>query len=490
MVRHPGGALLGMISLDHGSSCALYRQLAAQLRQAIASGQLACGTRLPSSRQLAKELDVSRLTVLSAYEQLAGEGYLQAHTGSGTYVRQLIERSDERVRRTRSRAPVPLGNVLSSRGRQVLDTIGSLQPSRPNSFRPGVPALDAFPTKLWARLINRRLKNAPHEMLTYGAREGYRPLREAIAKHLRDARMIDCDAEQIIIVAGAQRAFHHVALTLLEAGDSVWFEDPGYPAGRDAMASSGARIIPVPLDAEGLDVTKSRAAHPEPRAIYVTPSGQLPLGITMSLQRRKELLAFAQACGAWIIEDDYNGEHRYLGRPLPPLQWLDSKCCVLHVGSFSKTLFPALRLGYLMVPPELVSVFAAANAMFDIAIPTLPQAVLADFIFEGHLQCHIRRMYSLYSMRQKILIQALQERLGDFLEVTPVEAGIHVIAWLPEGQDDQAASRRARSKGIDALPVSSFSIEPIRPGLLIGFACVESEQIEPGVRRLAEALTG
>lgn len=490
MVRHPGGALLAMISLDQESAVPLYRQLVSQLRQAINSRQVACGTRLPSSRQLAKELGVSRLTILSAYEQLLGEGYLEARIGSGTYVGRPIEMGEEGAEQTKSRAPAPLKELLSSRGRQILKSVGALQPSRPNSFRPGVPALDAFPMRLWTRLTNRRLRTAEHEMLTYGAREGYGPLREAIARHLRDARMINCDATQIIVLGGSQRAFLHVAWTLLEVGDPVWFEDPGYHVARDAMAAAGARIEPVPLDSEGLDIRRGEADRPLPKAIYVTPSGQLPLGNTMSLDRRRELLAFAQKNRAWIIEDDFNGEHRHLGRPLPALQTLDSKGCVLHVGSFSKTLFPALRLGYLVVPHDLIEVFSAAATLVDIAAPTLPQAVLADFISEGHLQSHLRRMRPLYARRQRLLVEALRERLGGFLEVAPAEAGMHLVAWLPESQDDRAASRRARARGIDALPLSSYSLHPSRPGLLIGFACVECEQIGPGVRRLAEALIG
>ena len=479
-----------MISLDQESPVPLYRQLVSQLRRAITTRQVTYGMRVPSSRQLAKELGVSRLTILSAYEQLTSEGYLEARTGSGTFVGSPIELDEEGAGQSRSRTPVPLNDLLSSRGQQILKSVDSLQPSRANSFRPGVPALDAFPIRLWTRLTNRRLKAAEHEMLTYGASKGYGPLREAIARHLRDVRMIDCDAAQVIVIGGAQRAFLHIAWTLLDVGDPVWFEDPGYHAARDALAVAGARIEPVPLDSEGLDIKRGEADCSLPKAIYITPSSQLPLGKTMSLNRRRELLAFAQESCAWIIEDDLNGEHRYLGRQLPSLQALDRKGCVLHVGSFSKTLFPALRLGYLVVPHELIEVFSAAATLADIAAPTLPQAVLADFISEGHLQSHLRRMRSLYARRQQILVEALQDRMGGFLEVTPVEAGMHLIAWLPDGQDDQAASRRAHAKGIDALPLSNYSLKPIRPGLLIGFSCVECKHIGPGVHRLAEALIG
>ena len=490
MAKDPGGALLGMISLQRSCPRPLYQQLVSQLRRSIVSCQLTDGTRLPSSRQLADELGVSRLTVQNAYEQLTAEGYLEAWTGSGTYVKPPPGTGKARTNRASPWAPTPLGKLLSSRGRRVVETLGSLEPSQPNSFRPGIPALDAFPMKLWTRLTNRRLRRASHEVLTYGAREGYWPLREAIAGHLRDSRMVDCEAAQVIVLGGSQRAFSYAAWTLLETGDPAWFEDPGYPAARDAMAAAGAEVVPVPLDPEGLDIAKGPAQGPAPKLIYVTPSGQLPLGMTMSLRRRHELLAFAREAGAWIVEDDYNSAFRYQGRPLPALQGLDDQGCVIHVGSFSKTLFPALRLGYLVVPPELVPVFAAAASLVDISAPTLSQAVLADFIAEGHLQSHLRRMRSLYAERQRLLVEAIGESLGGVLDVAEADAGMHLVAWLPEGADDRAVSDRARAQGIDVLPLSSFSVRPCRPGILIGFACVQPEAIGPGVRRLAQALLG
>ena len=488
MAKGSSGALLGRISLQKASSLPLYQQLVSQLRQSVVSRELNGGTRLPSSRQLAVELGVSRLTVQNAYEQLIAEGYLEARVGSGTYVQPAMQAIRNRKIRSAPWSHTPVNSVISSRGNQVFGTLGQLEPAKAHSFRPGIPATDAFPLKLWNRLTSRRLRSADHQMLTYGAREGYWPLRVAIADYLRDSRMVECEPAQVIVLSGSQRAFSLATWSLLEEGDPVWFENPGYPAARDVMAANGADILPVPLDGEGLSVAAGLAKNPSPMMIYTTPSGQFPTGTTMSLPRRRELLKLASRVRAWVLEDDYDGEFRYTGRPLPSLQGLDDSGCVLYLGTFSKTLLPSLRLGYMVVPRELVEVFAAAAALFDLSVPTLPQAVVADFIAEGHFQAHLRKMRNLYAERQRVLVEALREELGGLLEASAVSAGMHLVAWLPDRMDDKAASRRAQDAGVDAMPLSGFSLHPCRPGLVIGFACMPPEQIRPGVKKLAQAL--
>ena len=488
MAKGSSGALLSRISLQKASPLPLYQQLVSQLRRSVVSRELNGGTRLPSSRQLAVELGVSRLTVQNAYEQLIAEGYLEARVGSGTYVQPALQAIRNRRLRSAPWSQTPLKSLVSSRGSQVLGTLGHLNPAQANSFRPGIPAIDAFPLKLWNRLTSRRLRSADHQLLSYGAREGFWPLRVAIADYLRDSRMVQCEPAQVIVLSGSQRAFSLASWSLLEQGDPVWFEDPGYPAARDVMTANGAEVLPVALDEEGLSVTAGLAQNPAPMLIYTTPSGQFPTGTTMSLPRRREFLKLARKVSAWILEDDYDGEFRYAGRPLPSLQGLDDSGRVLYLGTFSKTLLPSLRLGYMVVPRELVEVFAASSALFDLSVPTLPQAVVADFINEGHFQAHLRKMRNLYAERQSVLVEALREELGGLLEAAAVSAGLHLIAWLPEGADDKAASRKAQEVGVDAMALSGFSLRPCRPGLVIGFACMPPEQIHPGVKKLARAL--
>lgn len=481
--------------LDHHAGAPLYRQLYQALRQAILAGRITPGTRLPSSRELAVELGVSRNTIVNAFEQLLAEGYVEGKIGAGTYVARTLpdELSQVRVGARKRMAPSQDGRAISKRAQRLLalPTLPAARQSEPRAFRPGVPALDAFPFDLWRQLLTKHWQHPPRDLLSYNHSAGYQPLRAAIAAYLGAARAVQCTPEQVIVVSGGQQGLDLVARLLLDPGDAAWIEEPGYPGARGAFLAAGASLLPVPVDKEGLDLAAGEAGRPDARLVYVSPSHQYPLGITMSLTRRLALLAWAQRAGAWIIEDDYDSEYRYAGRPLASLQGLDNAHRVIYLGTFSKVLFPALRLGYLVVPPDLVDAFIALRALVDRYSPVLEQAVLADFMTEGHFARHIRRMRILYAERQVYLLEAARHKLSGLLEIEAAEAGMHLLGWLPEGVDDVVASQRAADSGIDVPPLSSYSIEPIlRGALLLGYANCDLQEINQGVDRLARVLSG
>jgi GntR family transcriptional regulator/MocR family aminotransferase len=481
------------IILDQGSALPLYRQLYNALREVILNGQLRSGARLPATRALASEFGVSRNTVMNAYAQLLAEGYVAGEVGSGTYVARTLpdELLHARTNSIQVHHLTGVGRALSLRGARLASMRVPTPrfPSELKAFRPGVPALDAFPYELWARLMARRWRRPQRSLLGYGDPAGYRPLRQAVATYLGEARAVRCVAEQVIVVAGSQQALDLTARMLLDEGDEAWIEDPGYLGARGALLGAGGRLAPIPVDDEGLDVAMGETRSPEARLVYVTPSHQYPYGVTMSLPRRLALLKWASQAGAWVIEDDYDSEYRYAGRPLAALQGLDSEGRVIYLGTFSKVLFPALRLGYMIVPSDLVDAFMAARALADRHSPVLDQAALADFISDGHFARHIRRMRALYAERQAILVAAATQELAGLLQVDPAEAGMHVVGWLPQGVDDLEASRRAASHGVDAPPLSMYSLQPLRRGgLLLGYTAVGEEDIRQGVQRLAKAL--
>ncbi|HEV3468952.1 MAG TPA: PLP-dependent aminotransferase family protein [Pyrinomonadaceae bacterium] len=486
---------LADVALDARARAPLYRQLYEALRRAILAGQLKPGTRLPSTRELAGDLRVSRNTVMNAYEQLLAEGYVEGQTGSGTYVSRLLPEELLHARAVPPRAPraARKGRDLSARGRLLAATPSAVAraagATRP--FRPGIPAIDAFPFELWSRLVSRHWRRPRRDLLNYGDAAGYAPLREAIASYLGAARAVRCEPEQVIVVAGAQQALDLGARVLTDAGDDVWVEEPGYLGAKGALAAAGARLVPVPLDEEGLSVEAGARLAPWPRLVYASPSHQYPTGVTMSLARRLALLEWAGRAGAWIIEDDYDSEYRYAGRPLAALQGLDREQRVVYLGTFSKVLFPALRIGYMVVPVDLVDAFRSARALSDRHSPTVEQAILADFISEGHFARHIRRMRALYAERQAALVAACREELGGLLELKPADAGLHLTGLLPEGVSDLEASRAAEARGVEAQPLSAFHLGPARAGgLVLGYAAYDGREIREGVRRLADALGG
>lgn len=483
----------GLVTLDGESQTPLYRQLYDCLRRAILTGQLAPGTRLQSSREMAAELCVSRNTVVNAYEQLLAEGYLEGQVGSGTYVSRALPEDLLNVKTlTRRCTRAGAGRVaLSERGR-VFAAFASSVPRAPEPVRPfqtGVPALDAFPFDTWSKLSARHWRRPADTLLGYGEPQGHAPLRRAIASYLGLSRAVRCTPEQVVVVDGAQMAFDLIARVLLDPGDAAWMEEPGYPGARAAFTAAGARLANVPVDAEGLDVAAGAALEPGARLVYVTPSHQFPLGMTMSLPRRLALLDWASGAGAWVVEDDFDSEYRYEGRPLASLQGLDDDGRVVYVGTFSKFMFPSLRLGYIVAPRALVDAFVAARAMSGRHSPSVEQAVLTDFIEEGHFGRHIRRMRTLYRERQTFLVNALREEAGDLVAVEPADAGIQLTAWLPEGLDDAEVSRAALARGVESRPMSVFYAgEPGRPGVELGYAAFDEAQIRRGAAEFAAAV--
>lgn len=481
------------VPLEADAAVPLFRQLYEGLRGRILDGTLAAGARLPATRRLADELGVSRNTVLNAYEQLLAEGYLEGKIGSGTYVPSTLPDDLLQVRSaSRRRQPTPQRRrKLSQRGELLTQAAGPVLRSgeTPRPFRPGVPALDVFPFDVWTRLVSRHHRRPTSDLLAYHHPAGYLPLRRAIASHLGAARAVRCDPEQVIIVTGSQQAIDLIARILLDPGETAWIEDPGYLGAKASLKALGVRLFPVPVDEAGLDVTIGRECCPGARLVYVSPSHQYPLGVTMSLPRRLALLEWARQADAWVVEDDYDSEFRYGGRPLAALQGLDRDGRVIYVGTFSKALFPSLRLGYLVLPPDLVDAFIAARAVLDRQTPTLSQAVVADFMEEGHFQRHIRRMRTVYRERQDVLLEAARRELSDVLKVPPCETGLHLVGWLQNGLKDVEAARLAAQAGVEAPPLSTYYLEECRgEGLLLGYAGSEPRLIRAAVRRLAGAL--
>lgn len=494
---------LSTVNIDRQSEVPLFRQLYDSLREAILNGQLAAGFKLPGSREMARDFGVSRNTVASAFDQLTAEGYLESQIGSGTFVSKKIPDDLLYSGEKKNVAPKKNGNRrrgLSARGELILRTpsgYGS-ETAPPTGeetnrhlapFSPCVPSIADFPFEIWSKIVARRLRRPNRSLFYYGETAGYYPLREAIAMYLGAARGVRCQPEQLIVVSGAQQAVDLTARILLNAEDAVWVEDPGYLGTRGALTIAGGKIVPVPIDDEGLSVEAGKKIEPAPRLISVTPSHQYPLGVTMSLKRRLELLEWAGKTGAWILEDDYDSEYRYEGRPLAALQGLDANKRVIYVGTFSKVLAPALRIGYLVAPPDLVQAFTAAKALTDRHSPILEQMVLADFFNEGHFARHVRKMRLLYAERREWLISAVKSETGGLLEIEPTAAGLHLIGWLPPGMNDEEAARAAARNGVDCEPLSALSIvKPSRPGLVLGYASFSENEIKSGIKRLADAL--
>lgn len=486
----------------------LYRQLYERIRGTILSGGLAAGTRLPSSRTLAADLGVSRTTVEVAFSQLEAEGFLSRKVGAGTYVAAAIpapERAPRKPRMTAAPVATSTPQPLSARGQLAVTTASRAEiwiratdrPLAPRAvespnrrlFARGLPSLDAFPLRTWRRLIARHARLWQEESLSYGYAAGYRPLREALVTYLATTRGVTCNWRQIVILSSTQQALDLVARLLLDPGDAVWMEEPGYLGAWAAFQSAGAKVIPVPLDGDGMDVDAGIALAPAARLAYTTPSHQYPTGVTMSLGRRLALLEWAARAPGWVIEDDYDSEFRYTGRPLAALQALDAGGRVIYTGTFNKVLFPGIRLAYIVLPEGLVDPFTGARTIVDGFSSTFMQAVLTEFITGGHLSAHIRRMRALYRERRDVLLDALQRQLSSRIEVTTADTGLHATGWLTPGTDDRAISRLAATRDLDLPPLSRFyHVRRPQPGLLFNYANVPPADIQRGIDRLATIL--
>jgi GntR family transcriptional regulator / MocR family aminotransferase len=486
---------LGAITLDTRGATPLHQQVYDALRQAILSKQLKPGLRLPSTRAIATDLGVSRNTVVAGFDQLLAEGYIESRVGAGSYVSRHLPDELLSVRGPAALHPTPQpasrAPRVSTRVSRVLAAPrgGCGEQINAMAFRTGIAALDEFPIDVWARLVARRSRAEPASTLAYGDAAGYRPLREAIAEYLGTARGLSCTADQVIITAASQEALMSIAQVTLDDGDEVLMEDPGYQGARSALLAAGARLVPVPVDPQGMVVEQGVARAPNAKLAYVTPSYQYPLGVTMSLARRLALLDWANRNHACIIEDDYNSEYRYTGRPLAALMALDTQHRVIYVGTFSKVMFSALRVGYMVVPPHCVDLYRRVRAWFHQYLSTLDQAVLTDFIVDGHFARHIRRMRALYAERRALLSRLLDEAFDGRLQIDCAEAGLHVLVRLPDGVDDVAVSLAAAKAGIEAQPLSSYAIvKPGFGGLVLGYGALNERKIRDGVRKLRQAL--
>lgn len=468
------GTSASELGVDRADAEPLHSQIARQIRALVLAGRLRPQARLPSTRALADELRVARATVVEAYGQLLGEGYLETRSGSGTRV--AAELPESLLTATTPRQPRVAAGAAARR-----------EPARP--FRYGLVDWENFPHDEWGRLLGRFWRNPPVTLLEHNDVFGWMPLREAIARHLYEWRGISCDTSQVIVTAGGVDAFDLVARAVLKEGDRIWIEEPGYPTARRVFAQGGVTVVPVPVDHEGLVVAAGRAAAPGARAAFVTPARQYPTGVTMPLARRLELLDWAAEAGAIVIEDDYDSEYRYVGRPLPALMSLDKRASVIYSGTFSKVFSPILRLGYLVVPKTLIERFSQERVSHGAPPSLMAQPALASFMSSGAFAVHIRRMRRLYAARREALIAALKPGDGRLFRIEASPAGLMLLLRLDDDCDDEALLTRLLAQGIETQALSSHYAGARRgQGLLLSFAGFTETELAQSARKLIEVL--
>ncbi len=487
-MKREAGALLSSIQLDRGLRKNISVQLYIALRDVLVSGGLKPGDRLPASRTLAKEIGVSRTTVVDAIDRLVSEGMLVSHVGSGTFVSDTLE-----SQRPSNLPPGP-GKTQAAAPRLSYSVTQSAADIAPRAWLPhnsqafvtALPALDAFPLQQWSRISARHLRGDRDDLMGYGQPQGLQALRAAIASHLAAARGINCAAEQVFVTSGAQHAFALIGQVFLNAGDHVWHENPGAKGARNALVATGAKLVPIPIDDQGLDVSQGIERAPHFRMALVTPSHQQPLGTVMSLPRRFELLEAAINSQAIIVEDDYDGEFHFGNRPQPALTSIDNHGRVIYVGTFSKTLFPSLRLGFMLVPEHMVGIFDGIFSSWVSGPPTSTQAIVADFMDEGHFATHIRMMRRLYKARYDTLMTA-SAILPDSIAIQPATSGFHTVAYLDPGVDTQQLIAQAAARNLTLTSLGGYCMEPMtQKGLVLGFGSAKPEDIASGIRRLAD----
>jgi GntR family transcriptional regulator/MocR family aminotransferase len=467
----------------------LNRWLSEAIRQTIVSGRLKAGLRLPPTRKLALELGMARITVLQAYERLASEGYLVSKVGAGTFVSDtkpdptlLIDAQHGTVRRT------PSSQFTPSRGAQrVLSRLG-VSPKQLGAFTPGIPDIDNFPYAIWQKILAKAGRERNAGLSGYGTSHGLPALRHALVDYLSLSRGVRCTAEQIVITHGAHQALDLCIRALCDAGDTAWMEDPVYWGARNLLAINAVQTLSLPLDSQGMQLPVQTLGAP-PKLIFVTPSHQYPSGVVMSLARRRLWIELAARHNAYIIEDDYDSEFRYREAPLPSLQGLDHHQRTLYIGSFSKTLYPGLRLGFVVAPPSMTPTLAALHSELYRGGQLVLQTALAEFIAEGHFSAHVRRMRRVYAERQAVLSEALRRHLGDKVSIPDDPAGLHLAVGL-HGVRDQAVSDAALALELVARPLSAYYDKPAQApqGLVLGFGGIQIEEIEGAVQLLARAV--
>jgi GntR family transcriptional regulator/MocR family aminotransferase len=476
-----------VIAIDRKDAKPLHKQIYEGFRRAILGRNLRSGQKIPSTRSLATELRVSRIPVLTAYSQLLAEGYFESRAGSGTFV--SLSLPDKLLSPDRLGAPqtkiVSGKRLASDRSDLVPHFKGAPWLFGWGAFSVGQLAFEQFPFQVWSRLVTRYTRKVRVSALHFSDPMGSEEFRATIAEYLRTARAMNCTAEQIMIVSGSQQALEIASRVLLDPGDSVWLEEPGYRLARQVFAMSGCRLVPVPVDKEGLNVAAGLERCRKARAAYVTPSHQFPLGVTMSAARRLQLLDWAQRSGSWIVEDDYDSEYRYDSMPIASLQGLDQNARVIYIGTFSKTLFPSLRMGYVVIPLDLVDRFVAVRHAMDVYPPHLYQSVLMDFIHEGHFARHIRRTRLIYHERRNILVASLRAELGSQVEILGVEGGMHLAVTLPKGFSDREIAERAARQKLWLWPLSpSYLGTSRRQGFILGFGSSPTGEIPKAVRQM------
>jgi GntR family transcriptional regulator/MocR family aminotransferase len=486
-MKRVSSGLSPVIAVDRKAGKPLHKQIYDGFRSMIVSSNLRAGQQIPFTRALALELKISRIPVLTAYAQLLAEGYFEARTGAGTFVcsslpDQLARNEAGEVRSIDVRS----GSRPVAKRASLLPRYGDVPWWRGlGAFGVGQAAYEQFPVQIWSSLVTRHCRNANARVLHYGSPLGFEPLREAICTYLRTSRAVRCDPQQVTVVSGSQQALEISARVLLDAGSAAWVEEPGYWLTRNVLTASGCRLIPVPVDAEGLNVAAGIKRCRKARAAFITPSHQYPLGVTMTASRRLQLLDWAQSSGSWIIEDDYDSEYRYANMPIASLQGLDQNSRVIYIGTFSKTLFPSLRLGYVVVPLDLIERFTTVRHSLDVGPPYLYQAVLNDFMREGHFARHIRRMRVLYGERRSVLVESIAREFGEALEVLGAQAGMHLAVTLPRGFRDQGIATSAARKELRLYPLSpAYLGETPRQGFILGFGSTRSTEIPHKVRQL------
>lgn len=491
-MKKTGSGFSPLISVDRKAAKPLHLQVYDAFRSAILARSLRAGERIPSTRSLASELRISRMPVLNAYAQLLAEGYFESREGSGTFVSSSLPGLLK---------PAKEHSTESARLREMPRPIAQLSSRIPRYERPvwlrgqgafsvSQPAVDTFPLSAWSKLVARYWRNLHLNALQYGDPMGFKELREAIANYLRASRSVRCEWQQIMIVSGSQQALDISARALLDPGSPVWVEEPGYWLARHILMAAGCRLIPVPVDEDGLSVETGMERCRKARAAFVAPSHQYPLGATMSASRRLQLLEWAQGAGSWIVEDDYDSEFRYDSKPIASLQGLDHSSRVIYIGTFSKVLFPSLRVGYIVIPSDLVDHFVAVRHAMDVSPPHQVQPVLAEFIKEGRFSRHIRKTRLVYGERRKILVDCLREELGSVLQVHGAEAGLHLTVTLPRGYRDRALSAQAARKNLWLWPLSpSYLGTRSSQGFILGFGGTSAAEIPDAVRQLRVLLT-
>jgi GntR family transcriptional regulator/MocR family aminotransferase len=488
-MKRAGASLVVPVADRVAAGTPLRAQIYGDLRGAILDGRLKPGERLPSTRTLSAEMGVSRNTTEGAYEQLVAEGYLARRVGSGTFVESCLP--GRPIGAGPILRPSPAAGSsrgLSERGRALARSLTCNDPLSVRAFGAGFPALEEFPSDLWRRLTSRRLRLAGPSLFGYGDPAGHPPLREAIARYLSESRGVRCRPDDVIVLTSSLQAVHLAADMVLDRGEAVWVENPFFPGAYSALEAAGARLHAVPVDAAGLRVEEGERLAKDARLAYVTPSHQYPTGVTMSLERRLALLAWARRADAWILEDDYDSEFRYEGRPIAAIHGLDRAGRVLYLGTFTKSLFPSIRVAYLVVPPALSAPFVHARRQMDGHTATLPQAVIADFLAEGHFAAHLRRMRGIYRARRDALVDAIDREMGKAARVGPTEGGFQTVLHLPGGQNDREVSRRAAAQGIDVTPLSRYTHGKGEPALVLGYSALTPDAIRAGVARLARVL--